>query len=253
MTIVKGGKRFYGQAIGIILLDTLAPRLLGDIGNASSFDFPVKLKYVEGLEVSWIVNSHPDIRALPLLIHAAKELEIDGVKAITTSCGFTSVFQKDMANAVKIPVFASSLIQIPIIHQMLGDHQKIGIITADSTKLGKEHLQAAGVNDSVSVCIAGVQNGEEWKKRIQDMQVNPLRLEKEIAKVANSLVLKNPDIGAIVLECTNLPSFAFAIQKVTDLPVFDIFTLTKMIYESLFRKSFFNQRDSQFFNVNRFI
>ena len=75
--IVEGGKRYYGQAIGIILYNTLAPRVPGDVGNAYTFDFPVRLKFVEGLDPSWIVNKDPDPRSLPLLIAAAKELESD--------------------------------------------------------------------------------------------------------------------------------------------------------------------------------
>ena len=85
MKTIKGGRRFYGQAIGIILLDVLSPRVPGDIVNVSTFVFPVRLKYVKGLEVTWIVNKRPDTRALPLLKQAAQELENDGVKAITTS------------------------------------------------------------------------------------------------------------------------------------------------------------------------
>ncbi len=37
----------------------------------------------------------------------AKEVEKEGVRAITTSCGFNAIFQEALANAVNIPVFTS--------------------------------------------------------------------------------------------------------------------------------------------------
>lgn len=39
---LKGGFTNYGQDIGILMLDTIFPRIPGDIGNAKSYDFPVR-------------------------------------------------------------------------------------------------------------------------------------------------------------------------------------------------------------------
>lgn len=250
---VEGGRHYYGQAIGIMLYDTLAPRIPGDVGNASTFNFPMKLKYVKGLDPSWIIKKCPDRRALPLLIKAAQELEEEGVRAIATGHGFTVVFQKELADAVSIPVFTSSLIQVPMVHKMLGNNQKVGIITANSTALGEEHLTAAGIDKSIPLVIAGIQDGVEWRRREKVLKMDPQMLENEIVQVAKRLVSQNGNIGAIVLECTQLPSFAFAIQRETDLPVFDIYTLTNMIYNALFRKAFKRHRPRQFFDDGRFI
>ncbi|MHA2067489.1 MAG: aspartate/glutamate racemase family protein, partial [Candidatus Thorarchaeota archaeon] len=175
---------------------------------------------------------------LPLLIEAAKELEREGVKAITTSCGFTAVFQEQLANAVSIPVYSSSLVQVPLIYRMLGGQQKIGIITADSDQLGNQHLLPAGINESIPIVIRGIQNGQEWRRRIEELRVNPQKLEHEIVQVAKDLVAESSNVGAIVLECTQLPTFASSIQKETKLPVFDIYTLTKMMYETICRRLF---------------
>lgn len=251
--VVEGGRRYYGQAIGIILYDTLVPRIPGDLGNASTFDFPVRLKYVEGLDPSWVRKKHPDRKALPLLTETAQELETEGVRAVVTSDGFTVVFQKELAEAVKIPVFTSCLIQVPMIHRMLGKTQKIGIITADSTALGEEHFRAAGIDKSIPLAIAGVQEGAEWLKRETELKVNPEKLENEILGVAEQMVSKNGDIGAIVLECTGLSPFAFAVYHETNLPVFDIYTLTNMVHSVLFRKAFKRHRPRQIFDDHRFI
>jgi Asp/Glu/hydantoin racemase len=42
-------------------------------------------------------------------------------------------------------------------------------------------------------------------------------------------------MGALVIECTDLPPFAHLIQEKIRVPVFDIVTLTNMIYETLMR------------------
>jgi len=250
--VVKGGRRYYGQAIGIILYNTLSPRIPGDIGNASTFDFPVRLKFIEELDASWVMRDHPDSRALSLLIEVAQELEKDGVRAITTSCGFTVIYQRQLANSVSIPVFTSSLIQIPMIHRMLGSSRKIGII-ASTLEPSDEYLRAAGIDKSIPLAIELIPETGEFHRRERELKINPQKVEKEIVEVAKQLVTKNPTVGAIVLECTQLPSFAFAIQKETNLPVFDIYSLTKMVHESLFRRSFFRHRPQQFFDDNEFV
>ena len=51
--------------------------------------------------------------------------------------------------------------------------------------------------------------------------------------VAEELVNENPEIGAIVLECTDLPPCAPAIRASTGLAVFDIVTLLKMVYDAI--------------------
>lgn len=51
------------------------------------------------------------------------------------------------------------------------------------------------------------------------------KLEAELVQAAWNLVKRRPDVGAIVLECTQLPPFAKAIQAAVKVPVFDVYTL----------------------------
>ena len=76
------------------MLDTRFPRPRGDIGNALSYDFPVRYKIVRGAHATRIMGDHPDAGLLEPFVVAAQELEAEGVKAITTSCGFLAPFQK---------------------------------------------------------------------------------------------------------------------------------------------------------------
>ena len=67
-----------------------------------------------------------------------------------------------------------------------------------------------------------------------EMDVDKARAEH--VKVAKELIKENPDVGAIVLECTNMPPYAKAIQEAVQLPVFDIFSLVDMVYNALVKK-----------------
>lgn len=131
-----GGYSTYGEVIGILKLETVEPKVPGDIGNATSYSFPVKYKIVKGATTARLVEKN-DPMLLDLFVNAAKELENEGVRAITTSCGFTAIFQKEMAEALEIPVFMSSLLQVPLVSSMLAKNKKVEILTANKRKLTK--------------------------------------------------------------------------------------------------------------------
>ena len=129
MTIVKGGITNQGMLVGILMLDTVFPRLPGDVGNGWTFDFPVMFRKVLGANPTSVVKN-ADPALLRPFIEGAQALEAAGAKAIATSCGFLVMFQKEMAEAVNIPVISSSLLQVPFVDRLLGPDKKVGIITA---------------------------------------------------------------------------------------------------------------------------
>ena len=126
---VSGGFTNYGQDLGVLMLDTRFPRLPGDIGNARTFPFPVRYRTVRGASPARVVMDR-DPALLEPFIAAARELEAEGVRAITTSCGFLAMFQRELAASVRVPVFASSLLQVPLLYAMFGTQGKAGILTA---------------------------------------------------------------------------------------------------------------------------
>jgi len=129
--------------------------------------------------------------------------------------------------------------QVPMVYLMLKQSQKVGIITIYSRSLTKKHLSAVGV-DKVPHIIAGTEGEEEFTRVILDDEIE-MDVEKsrdELIKVAKRMILNYPDVGAIVLECTNMPPYAAAIQKETGLPIFDIYTLVSMVYQAVVRKNF---------------
>jgi len=239
--IKKNGRPSYGEAIGIIILDTTLLRIPGDVGNATTFDFPIRYIIAKGVDGPAVVNKNPDPKIRSIFVEAAKELERSGVRAIACGCGFIGRFQKDLTNAVNIPVFSSSLLLVPLVSRTLAKDKKVGIILDDGfSEVTKELLEAVGIDISIPIAIAGLdwlKSEEKWSDEL-DSQKRLKKLEKNFTQVAKMLISKNPDVGAIVLECTNLPPAASAIQEETGLPVYDITTLINLAFNSVVRKKF---------------
>ncbi len=238
MLKATGGKNIYGFSIGILMLESKFPRIPGDMGNATTWNFPILYKVVKNASPDAVVRKG-DRNLLELFITAAKELEKEGVRAITTNCGFLAMFHNEMASAVNVPVFTSSLMQVPLVYAMLKPTQKVAIITINSKALSQKHLGAVGV-DKVPHVILGTEDEEEFTRAILDneMELDVEKSKADLVKVAARLISDNPDVGAIVLECTNMMPYAAAIQEKVGLPVFDIYTLVQMVHLAAVRKEF---------------
>ncbi|MEJ2165035.1 MAG: aspartate/glutamate racemase family protein [Desulfobacterales bacterium] len=237
--ILKGGTNLCGIPIGILCLETYYGRPPGHIRNASTFRFPVLYRVVEGATARRVVKeAAPEL--LNPFIKAARELEREGVMAVTGSCGFLALFQNELADSVDIPVYTSSLIQIPMVYRMLRRSQKVGILTASAGTLTDAHLKAVGA-EGVPVCVAGMDDRKEFCEVVIEGRRSELdiaRLAAEVLAVVDALAENNPEMGALVIECTDLPPFAHLIQEKVHLPVFDIVTLTNMVYETLVRTEY---------------
>jgi Asp/Glu/hydantoin racemase len=231
---VRGGRNLYGLPIGILMLDTVFPRIPGDIGHAATFPFPVLYHRVRGASPVRVVRE-ADPALLDGFLEGARALEAEGVLAITTGCGFLSMFQRQLAAAVRVPVFTSALMLVPMVARMLAPGRTVGILTVDSGSLTPRHLAEAGIGGDVPVVIAGLEGGRAFTRVLLE---NGLELDVEAARrehveAARDLLGRHPEVGAIVLECTNMPPYAAAIREATGRPVFDITTLIRMVYDAL--------------------
>ena len=238
---VKGGRNTYGEVLGIVMIERRFPRVPGEMGNATTFDFPVRLKVVKGLDITTryrLIGGDQEL--LKPFLEAVKELEQTGVRAITSNCGFLILFQDVVANSVNVPVFTSSLLQIPLVYRMIRKDQKVGVITADATPrgFGKKHLEAAGAAD-VPVVVVGMETSEAFQTISQDKEIlYPEQLREDLVEIATKLVGDHPEIGAIVLECANLPPYAKFVYEAVNRPVFDFLTLTNMVYSAVVKREF---------------
>lgn len=236
--LAKGGKNYFGITVGILMNESSFPRVPGEMGNAWTWDFPVLFKVVKGARYEKVVlGGLPEEELLQPYIDAAKELEAAGVRAITTNCGFVALYQEKIKEHIGIPIFASSLIQIPLVYKMLPKGQIVGVMTVDSSKITQKHFECAGAADIPKV-VYGMQDEEEFTNFIrEDRQVvDTEKCRQDHLRVATRMITEHPEVGAIVLECTNMPPWAKDVQEATGRPVFDICTLTNYVAAAFLKK-----------------
>ena len=234
----RRGQVSYGQAIGIVLMDTFTPFIPGDVGNASTYPFPVRFHTVPRL-TSERVLAH-DMSCIDGVIQAAKTLERDGVKAITGDCGFMAIYHKQVANEVTVPVFLSSLLQVPFLSSMLSPVHKVGIITADASSLDSSVLKAVGIHKDIPITIRGLEHCESFRRSMlkEEGILDSEKIEIEVVTTAQKMVEEDPAVKIILLECSDLPPYGAAVQEVVGLPVFDFITMIHFVYMGLVKRRF---------------
>jgi Asp/Glu/hydantoin racemase len=232
-SIARGGKAVYGAPLGILMLQARFPRIPGDMGNATTWPFPVLYRVVGGASPDRVVLKGA-AGLLPDFIAAGRELIGLGAEVITTNCGFLSLFQKEMAAALTVPVATSALMQVPWVQATLPPGKRVGIVTVSAGSLTPAHLEGAGV--PLDTPVRGTETGREFfrvliKAESEDMDVDLAR--QDVVGAARELVAAHPEVGAIVLECTNMPPYAAAVQEATGLPVYDIYSMIAWFHAGL--------------------
>ena len=231
--IARGGKSIYGAPLGILMLEARFPRIPGDMGNGQTWPFPVLFRVVRGATPERVVLQGAR-GLLPDFIAAAKDLVDLGAEAITTNCGFLSLFQREMAAAVGVPVATSSLMQVPWVQAMLPPGKRVGVVTVSKGSLTPAHLEAAGV--PLDTPVMGTEGGREFFRVLISAAKNDLDVglaEQDILEAGRALVAAHPEVGAIVLECTNMPPYAAALAEAVGLPVYDIYSMISYVHAGL--------------------
>jgi Asp/Glu/hydantoin racemase len=224
-SVARGGKAIYGAPLGILMLEARFPRILGDMGNAATWPFPVLYRVVRGATPERVVL-HGATGLLDAFLEAAAELVAVGAEAITTNCGFLALFQRELAAHVRVPVATSALMQVPWVQATLPPGKRVGVITVSAGSLTSRHLAAAGV--PADTPVVGTEGGREFFRVLvrgesEDMDVAAAKAD--ILDAGRTLVARHPDVGAIVLECTNMPPYAAALRDAVEVPVFDIYSM----------------------------
>ena len=223
-----------GEPIGILILDAAYPCVPGNVGNATTYPFPVRYHEVKGASIERLLNQR-DLTLLEPFLEGARKLEAEGVRAITGACGFMALFQQEIADAVDIPVFMSSMLQVPFITRTLKRGQKVGIISANASVMTDQHLRNVGITPDMPVVLYGMEGKYEFRSSVLEEKgtMDTDLVEKEILEVCDKMLAENPDIGAIELECSGLPPFAAAVHRHTGLPVFDFITMIRHFASAL--------------------
>ncbi|MGT2716634.1 aspartate/glutamate racemase family protein [Streptococcus respiraculi] len=225
-----------GIALGIIAIDFDYVKMPGNVVNATTFNFPVLYEVID-IEIEDLFQGKAEI--LPVIIEAAQRLEKKGVRAIIGACGYFNHFQEEIKHAVSIPVYLSSVLQIPLIKMGLKADQKIAVLVADGEGANRDFFQKA--NTTIDDCIVKEIGSLEsfapirWNKTHLEHE----KLGNDLADIVEKLLEKHPEIGAILLECSDLPPYAAKIQSRVGLPVFDFITLINWLHQSLVQRPYY--------------
>jgi hypothetical protein len=210
------------------MLDTRFPRPRGDVGNAATWPFPVRYRIVKGAESRRVIGE-TDPALLRPFIDAARELEADG--------GFLAIFQRELQAEVGVPMLTSSLLQVPLASRIVRGDQRVAIITSRD-ELTERHFTGTGWSSKeipvvVTVLPQDAQMTNVYSSKVPEIarpEADQALLERELVEAATRTVGDHPDVGALVLECTNYVPYSSAIRHATGLPVFDLYTLVMQSY-----------------------
>ncbi|MBT8368561.1 MAG: aspartate/glutamate racemase family protein, partial [Deltaproteobacteria bacterium] len=106
--------------------------------------------------------------------------------------------------------------------------------------LSAELLAAVGVSDPTNLVIGGLEDSQQFYQfAIEETgSLDAGALEKEVVIVAQNMVAANPQIRAILLECSLLPPYGVAVQDAVDLPVFDYITMINFVFEAVVKQQY---------------
>lgn len=238
------GRYVYGPTVGILQLPANIPMLPGDMGNPTTFDFPVLYELIEEIDPFWVLADKPHPVVMKKLIAACKRLTMQGVTTIIGNCGFFANYQPEVSASLDpgIQFFNGSLMQLPMLLISVGSNKKIGVLTASKKLLmPSPALKNSGVSDEdmKRIVVYGNEDGKEMGKVTGETgSFNPQKLEKELVNLAKKMVKDHPDVGAIVLECTEFPPYAHAIQNAVRRNVWDFVTMTNFMHAGAMRKPY---------------
>jgi hypothetical protein len=216
------------SVLGIIMLDTQFPRPLGDVGHPETFGVSTHKDVFKGVWPAKVVTSASSLRQarmVPGFQGIVRNMQMRGVQAITTSCGFLVLLQKELQAVTKLPVITSSLLQLPA---LLAREKKVGVLTISANSLGAEHLRSAGVPKErlKDVIIQGMPPAGEFVSKILGNQptLDMALASNEAVAAALALQARAPELKSLVLECTNLPPYQAAIEEATGWKIFSLKT-----------------------------
>ena len=203
---------------GVLKLNTRFPRLQGDIGNPDSLHGEVIFETVTDANPASVITGKPLPHTLvSAFVNSARTLNNHPVDLITTSCGFLLPLQSTLTELSKVPVITSSLLLLPLLRSMHGNH--IGVLTFDRDK-----LITTRCNVDMPEAVAGLQTSGSLRQTIAGNYTTLDRQQalQEVLACAAQLLAEWPETRALVLECTNLSPYKQSLRQQTGLPVYDL-------------------------------
>jgi hypothetical protein len=243
------GHHASGMGLGIILLDDTFPAFPGDVRNPSAYPYPIQYEIAEGLSIAELVLDPDKDKYLDGIIRAARKLEKMGCKAILGECGYFAWFQQEVADAVNVPVFLSSLLQVGWAQQLIGRNKVVGLLMSMKKSLMDRHLRGAGIDPASNLVVGGAMDGGRCRQFYNlwscegERPAVPFALyqeaERDFVAIGLEFQQAHPSMGAMVLECTGFPPFARALQRAIGIPVFSWGTLMDFAWSVIVHRDYY--------------
>jgi hypothetical protein len=236
------------MGLGIIILDDVYPGFPGDVRNANAYPFPIQYEVAPDLDIRKLVIEGDKSPCLEPIMRAARNLEKVGCRAIAGECGYFAYFQREIAASVSVPVFMSSLLQVPFAQQLIGPERVVGIMAANAHYLTNRHLESVGIRPGTNYVIGDTMSGlrcEEFDHLwTQGLRTDPPtadyhKAEREFLDVAIDFFRHHANMGAMVLECTGFPPFARSLQHEIDIPIFSWGTLLDYAFSLVVHRDYY--------------
>ena len=237
------GRNVGGATIGLVQFRANLPMMPGNMGNATTFNFPMLYRELAADNALDVMATTPVEQFTDACVEAAKWLELQGVRAIMGNCGFFGHYQKVVQERIDTPFFSSSLMMLPMMVRSMPRNKKVGVITANGPLLSSgpamENCGLSPEDKANRVVIEGCENDKEFARAMAvNGAYNPVKFEKDVLKGIKRLMKKDKDIGVILLECTELSPHAHAVQRLVNMPVWDYTSLTNWIHSGCVRRPF---------------
>ncbi len=223
--------------LGVLQLTQRPVTIPGAMGDPASYAFPVRFQQVPEASPARVLGD--GVGVAEGHIRVAQRFEREGIAAIISNCGFNARFQKQISAAVNVPVAMSSLQLVPFAVRLIPPGAKVGVITYDSSRLGEIHFNGAGwsLADTPAV-VAGINGSESWHELgKQEPNVDGEQLARDVLAAIEGLRTDNPEIRALVLECSVFPVAGPAVRAATGLPTYDFVTLAHLVMASVARRT----------------
>lgn len=237
---MRKGQNIAGYPIGIIYIeDVFYPIMPGNVVNASTYSFPVRMIPVKNINCDELFAC--DKKVQKSVEEACQTLMKEGVRAISGACGFFGNYQKEMADMCDVPVALSSLVQVPWILTTLKPSQKLAVLTADQKSITDRLFDNCGITEDMQkrLVIKDLANSEHFSCVIKNRgEWDNEKARQDVVSKALEAVSEHEDVGAILLECSDMPPYAAAIQAKTGLPVFDFITLINWLHYAVAQKPY---------------
>ncbi len=214
--------------IGILILPFHWRAPPGNPARSDTFAFPVIHEVLYGVTFNDLVSCHSRVEAE--VVAAAQSLVSRGAAAVVGSNGSFASYQKAVAAAVNVPAYMSSMTQVPWILAGMRPSEKLGVVAAWGSAITDRVYEQCDIPDPERLKILSAAELPEFRAMVQGQDYSPEQLERELVDWLSPALLTG--VGALVLQCSDLPPFSAALARSTGLNVHDVTGLAAWVHHA---------------------